>query len=122
MEQDIYEKIHELELSLLSPAVRSSSNSLNKLLADDFVEFGSSGLIYNKSDILKRLPATIDRVEFVMNDFSIKIIEENIVLTTFKIKRTINGEIIISLRSSLWRRQGDSWQIFFHQGTKIALH
>lgn len=120
MEQDIYEKIYKFELSLLSPEVRTSSDSLDKLLADDFIEFGNSGLIYNKNNILERLPATTDRVEFIMSDFSIRILAEDIVLTTFKVKRTINEENIVSLRSSLWRKQDDSWQIFFHQGTKIA--
>lgn len=119
MEQNISEKIHELELSLLSPETRMSSELLGKLLADDFVEFGSSGLVYNKSNVLERLPVTTDKVEFIMSDFSIKVLAEDIILTTFKTKRTINGEVVFSLRSSLWRKQSDDWQIFFHQGTKI---
>ncbi len=119
MEQYIHEKIYELESSLLRPEIRESFDSLDKLLADDFIEFGSSGLVYNKSDILKRLPVTTDKVEFIMSDFSIKILAENIVLTTFKTKRIINREILVSLRSSLWRKQDDSWQLLFHQGTKI---
>lgn len=119
MEQNISEKIHELELSLLSPETRMSSKSLDKLLAGDFIEFGSSGSVYNKSNVLERLPATIDKVEFIMSDFSIKVLAEDIILTTFKTKRTINGEVVFSLRSSLWRKQSNGWQIFFHQGTKI---
>lgn len=118
--EDINEIIYKLELSLLAPEVRASFSALEKLLAEDFIEFGSLGSIYNKEDILKRLPSTTDKVEFIMSDFSLKILAEDTVLTTFKTKRTINEEIIVSLRSSLWRKRDDFWQIFFHQGTKIG--
>ncbi len=37
------QNIHELELSLLSPSVRRSPEQLNQLIADAFIEFGSSG-------------------------------------------------------------------------------
>jgi hypothetical protein len=44
------------EISLLKPEIRSSIESLSSLIADDFIEFGSSGRIYNKADVLEELP------------------------------------------------------------------
>ncbi len=110
--------IYERENSLLQPEVRKSKEMLNNLLAEDFQEFGSSGLIYDKQSVLDRLPSNTDVIEYQMSNFAIKIIAENIVQATFKIVRTINAtEKATSLRSSLWRREENDWRIFFHQGT-----
>ena len=46
---ELYNTIYELETSLLKSEIRSSFEQLNILLADDFKEFGSSGLIYAKA-------------------------------------------------------------------------
>ena len=45
------ERILALERKLLDPDVRASSQELDRLIADDFVEFGSSGRIWNKRDV-----------------------------------------------------------------------
>ncbi|MHB0981085.1 MAG: DUF4440 domain-containing protein [Thermoleophilia bacterium] len=41
-----------LEEALLDPAVRQFQARLSELTADDFVEFGSSGRVFGKSDVL----------------------------------------------------------------------
>lgn len=112
--------MYELELSLLTPEVRSSFDKLNFLLTDDFMEFGSSGLIYDKKEILQRLPSTSEKIEFSVNDFAARQLSEGVVLTTFKTERIINDtEKMTSLRSSLWKNTNGNWQMFFHQGTLI---
>lgn len=114
------QKFYVLEVSLLQPEVRSSREKLDALLADDFMEFGSSGSVYHKSDTLQNLTTTTDKVVYEMSDFETKELSENLVLTTFKTKRTINDTgVVNSLRSSLWKKTGDTWQMFFHQGTPI---
>jgi hypothetical protein len=54
--------IHQLEQSLLEPSVRQSVTLLNQLIADDFIEFGSSGKIYNKKDIIDSLPSESTKI------------------------------------------------------------
>jgi hypothetical protein len=49
------EELRSLELSALDPTVRSSPGLLSRLLADDFIEFGSSGKIYDKQQIIDQL-------------------------------------------------------------------
>ena len=106
--------IQELELSLLTPEVRQSPDQLNKLIAHDFIEFGSSGRIYNKQDCLK--PDAKPR-KFIVSEFGVKELSKDVMLATYK---TIeNGEV--SLRSSIWKRYGNDWQIIFHQGTKCEV-
>jgi len=116
----LYGTIYELETSLLNSEIRSSFKQLNNLLADDFKEFGSSGLVYTKQNILKRLPLNTDKVVYTVSDFKIKSLSENIVMSNFKVDRIINNMgKVPSLRTSLWRKEGDAWRIFFHQGTPI---
>lgn len=117
---EITNLIKELELSLLKPEIRSSREALNKLISDDFIEFGSSGNKYTKADILERLPSNLENVEYKVSDFVVDIPSENTAIATFKTERTINGkDRVISLRSSHWRKTTEGWQIFFHQATPI---
>lgn len=113
-EQDKAKQFKQLEMSLLEPKVRSSVSHLNKLIDDDFIEFSSSGKVYDKQDILKFLPAEEKR-NFVISDFAIKELSEDVVLVTYK--TTENG--LTCLRSSLWKREFDEWKMVFHQGTKM---
>lgn len=117
---EIYNTIYELETSLLKPEVRSSYEQLDNLLAEDFKEFGSSGLIYTKQNVLERLPLNIDKVVYTVSDFEVKNLSEEVVMANFKTDRVINNtEKVASLRTSLWRKEGENWKIFFHQGTPI---
>lgn len=106
--------IEALERSLLDPSVRQSTEQLNTLIADDFLEFGSSGKVYNKHDCIK--PDEYPR-KFVVSDFKIKELSKDVTLATYK--TTEDG--IASLRSSIWQRYGDEWKMIFHQGTKCEV-
>ncbi|HLD82111.1 MAG TPA: DUF4440 domain-containing protein [Patescibacteria group bacterium] len=117
---ELTQKFYDLETTLLKPEVRSSREELDKLLADDFTEFGSSGSIYHKPDTLQGLTTSTDRIVFEVSDFEVKELSDSFVLTTFKTERTINDtDIVISLRSSIWKKTDGNWQMFFHQGTPI---
>lgn len=118
---DIPTRIKNLELSLLEPGVRSSKDALDALLADDFTEEGTSGSFYTKQDILERLPSTTDEVTYTVKNFNVEIISESEVITTFTTERIINKNYkVTSLRTSHWRKTGDSWQMFYHKGVKIC--
>ena len=106
--------IEALERSLLDFSVRQSTEQLSKLIADDFLEFGSSGKIYNKQDCIK--PDECPR-KFVVSDFKINELSKDVTLATYK--TTEDG--IASLRSSIWQRYGDEWKMIFHQGTKCEV-
>jgi hypothetical protein len=117
---ELQNTIYELEISLLNPEVRSSFDQLNVLLADDFKEFGSSGLVYTKQNVLERLPSNTDKVIYAVSDFITKNLSDDTVMSNFKTDRIINDtEKVSSLRTSLWRKENDRWKMFFHQGTPI---
>jgi len=119
--ENIKELIYKLETDLLKPEVRASVDKLNELIADDFIEYGSSGLIYDKKIILERLPQG-NSPTYSLFDFEVVILSEGIVQTRFKIDRVnLDNSKMSSLHTSLWRKTNNKWQMFFHQGTPVKL-
>ena len=53
--EDIANHLRRAEEALLDPAVRSNRARVAELLADDFVEFGSSGRMWTRDQILDLL-------------------------------------------------------------------
>ncbi len=107
--------IQQLELSLLTPSVRKSREQLNQLIADDFIEFGSSGRIYNKKDVLESLPGEKSK-DYAVEDFTTSELSAHLILATY----TVTSESRRSLRSSIWQFNGHHWQMLFHQGTNCT--
>jgi hypothetical protein len=108
------EHLCTLEKRLLQPEVRKSPEELDILLADDFLEFGSSGRIYNKQQVIDGL-ANETRIEMTLMDFEIKLLAPDVVLATYRVLK--HKDMKYSLRSSIWKLNGDKWQMVFHQGT-----
>jgi len=106
--------LRELEESLLQPDVRKSA-TLVELLADEFTEFGSSGRIYNKSDLVDTLQGESPSKQ-TASDFKITELSPNAALLTYRI-RLHREPPVTTLRSSIWRRMDGSWKMIFHQGT-----
>ncbi|WP_181347667.1 DUF4440 domain-containing protein [Thalassobacillus sp. CUG 92003] len=109
------EQLYTLENELLQADVRLSRDALNRMLSDDFIEFGISGLTYTKHDILERLP-TEEPAERTISHFHADPLATDIVLNTFRVYN--HGSDTYSLRSSIWKREGDTWRMTFHQGTR----
>ena len=120
MQPDLEQHLRHLELSLLDPTVRADSNKLTELLADDFREFGSSGLVFDKSSIIDLLAtenaASTAPISTIADFKSLQISAETCLLTYRAIKAP---QAAPSLRSSIWVYRDDRWQMLFHQGTRI---
>ncbi|MBN1778759.1 MAG: DUF4440 domain-containing protein [Candidatus Buchananbacteria bacterium] len=120
MNQKLKEKIFELETDLLRPETRKSAERLNELLVDNFIEFGSSGKIYDKKNIIERLPSSISP-KYKISDFQIRELADDVILATYKTnKQEEDSEKNLSLRSSIWKKNQGQWQMEFHQGTPEA--
>ena len=99
---------------MLDRNVRASRDRLEALLADDFAEFGTTGLVYSKHDVLEQLPAQA-AFESRLDGFALRVLAPNLVLAVYRL-RAYEEE---SLRSSIWRHEGGRWRMTFHQGTVI---
>lgn len=104
--------IQQLEEMLLNLEVRASREQLDKLLADDFFEIGSSGYIFTKADCLED---GVVLTEMTLHHFEMRELADDLVLTTyFNVDKTRNRN---TWRSSIWKKKDDVWQMCFHQGT-----
>lgn len=115
-----------LEQKLHKPDFRSSRETVSDLLADTFVEFGSSGRVYDKMVVVDALAeetgvgaSTVPEVK----DFAATYLSPDTVLVTY---RSIRQSTKITkerqtLRSSIWKLNDGRWQMLFHQGTIAAV-
>ena len=115
------ELLLERENKLLDPVLRLSSEKLAPLLADDFVEFGSSGRAYKKKQILyllrRQLPA-----HHSIEEFRVVELAPAAALVTYRARTepSRGKSEKQSLRSSVWVQRRGEWQMVFHQGTPAA--
>lgn len=125
MDDELEAELLALERALLDPEVRRSRERVDALLADEFVEFASSGVAYDKRRILEVLQDEAladDPVTRSLAHFEAVPLGEDVALTRYRLlrRRSANEEPTQSLRSSIWRRRDGRWQMAFHQGTFVA--
>jgi hypothetical protein len=118
--------LKRLEGRLQLPSVRTSRHQLDLLLADEFVEFGSSGKIFNKRQVIaamladpaSRLPryATLQSVKMTR-------LADDVALLTYRSSKSHPGapRPVHAHRSSIWKRIDGRWQLVFHQGTPLGV-
>ncbi len=109
-----------LEQEILSPQVRASNERLDELLAREFVEFGSSGRIYDKRSIIRALTQSEPVENYQVDNFNVVTESDDTALVSYSCSaRSAAGEVIRkSNRSSLWKLLNGCWQMAFHQGTR----
>jgi hypothetical protein len=111
--------LRKLETDLLEPATRHDSEALSSLLAEEFCEFGSSGRIYTRQQVIDALGGESVR-HFSVTGFSVTTVASGVALVRYQARchnEPGQGDST-SLRSSLWVRRDNRWQMLFHQGTK----
>lgn len=117
-------EIRALERSLHRPEVRHSRALLEALLGEGFVEFGASGTVYERDEIIDLMlveEPDDDPDTLQSDDYALTIIAPDAVLLTYKTcRRQPDGSERAALRSSIWKKTGASWQMLFHQGTLTA--
>ena len=108
-----------LELALITPPVRSDAARLDALLHENFLEFGRSGAVYAKADILSRLPAQAQQLLMVADQFEVRPLGKTAALLTYRSadQRPDGTMDRFTLRASVWERTARGWQMRFHQGT-----
>ena len=113
-------ELKRLEEELLRPEVRRSPEKMAPLLAEDFVEFGQSGRMYRKADLLD-IAAQPCEGRLSLLEFSATALAPSVALVTYRsILRAADGRARYALRSSIWRHTEHGWRLVFHQGTPTA--
>jgi hypothetical protein len=111
-----HDELEALEMELLDPAVRSDPVQVGELLRDDFIEFGSSGRVYEKR-VLIEMMSHETQARVVIRDFSVRGLSDDTALVTYRSVGQTGQE---ARRSSIWVHSAGGWELVFHQGTRIA--
>ncbi|QOR64853.1 nuclear transport factor 2 family protein [Cytobacillus suaedae] len=108
--KSLEEEILHLEKRLMTYDYKE----LKEHLSDDFLEFGSSGNIFDKEDQLEAIrndKTVTDSIKYTVSDFTIKLIASDVVLATYRSLRHTDSRLV--LRSSVWKRNQEKWQMYF---------
>lgn len=108
---------------MLNSDTRSSARVPQRLLADEFTEFGASGRVSTKQETIAHLvaPTETSQATRTVSNFETNELADGLVLVTYRCRHSSSSldTDSDSLRSSIWRREGETWRMVFHQGTPI---
>ena len=116
MEPSVEQVLQKLEEDMRRPENRVPQ-VMATLLADDFVEIGSSGRALNKAECLQAVQNQ-SPYRMTATDFGVRMLSPSLGLVTYRVLRHSEPPLA-TLRSSIWQQRGGAWQIVFHQGTVI---
>jgi hypothetical protein len=117
MDQKMLETFRALEESLWRSETRFDPEYMERILSPDFLEFGRSGSVFTREEILQT-PNMEIRCKLPLHNFEVHPLSQEIVLTTY-ISEVLYEEWEYANRSSIWMKTKHGWQIRFHQGTPV---
>jgi len=119
MDSSVKAHLQQLEERLLDASVRRCRHEMVALLADDFVELGSSGRVFNREQIIDAIQNE-PMARRSLTGFDATLLAPDVALVTYRaIRHSESANPICSLRSLIWKQTGGRWQMRFHQGTLV---
>ncbi|HEV2279484.1 MAG TPA: nuclear transport factor 2 family protein [Acidobacteriaceae bacterium] len=115
MNPTLADELRLLEERLLDPEVRRDRTAVASLLTPEFLEYGSSGRVFTRDEVLELL-ACEEPICIQLSDYVARLLAPHVAIVTW---RAIRPDGTQSLRSSLWIRRDGRWQMLFHQGTPV---
>lgn len=113
-------ELQELEESLWRADTRFEDAVMDRILAKDFCEFGRSGRVYERTDMMVGHGVTPEiEATLPLQDLRIRTLSGDIAQILYVSEVRYGTNIERANRSSIWRRTGQGWQLCFHQGTPI---
>jgi hypothetical protein len=108
------DRVVQRELALLDPEVRRDPHRVRVFLHPDFVEFGASGRVWDRSSIAAVTSGVDERI--TVTEMTPRRLGRDAVLLTYRSHRAEHH----ALRSSTWIREAGEWLLLFHQGTPVS--
>lgn len=109
-------ELRRLEEGLWTPALRYDLAFQEARIAADFIEFGRSGRIYQREEVI-RTEAAPFLARLPLDDLRFRVLDVNTVQLTYNSAAEYEGVVEYARRSSLWSRGPAGWVMRFHQGT-----
>lgn len=94
------------------------------MLADEFLEFGASGRVYDKRQVIDLLctdPGDRQRRYATFQKLKVAWLSDDVALITYRSVKIEgdNPRREIAHRASIWKRSDGRWRLVFHQGTPL---
>jgi hypothetical protein len=115
-------ELRQLEAEFHHHGRSSSRERLEQLLHPDFHEIGRSGRPYDRRTVLDFLGSNPALPPVRAGNHAVQLLAEGCALLTYRSEQpSADGSgVDTALRSSLWLRTPQGWQVVFHQGTPAA--
>jgi hypothetical protein len=113
-------EIVRLEEAMWREATRFDLTFQEATFSDDFVEFGRSGRVFTRAEIIRTDSQPI-LAKLPLANLHLKALDVNTVLVTYNSQAVYAGVVEHARRSSIWSRthsfNQSTWVMRFHQGT-----
>lgn len=118
MDEKTHQELRVLEENLWRAETRFDDALMDNVFADDFFEFGRSGRMYQRQELLlgKGETVEIDAV-LPLRNFRIRALSDKVIQVMYVSEVRYGLHIESANRSSIWRRDEHGWKLCFHQGT-----
>ncbi|MCK5831935.1 MAG: nuclear transport factor 2 family protein [Methylococcales bacterium] len=115
-----YQRLKVLEEGLWQTEFRFDMEWMEKILAPDFFEYGMSSRVYQRQDTLD-IPSQEILSLIPLKNFKVRLLDTNVAQVTYISVVKYDKKEYEALRSSLWSRNGNNWELKFHQGTLLTI-
>ena len=116
LSQSDLETLERLEEELWREETRFNLARMDEIMAPDFFEFGRSGRVYQRQEVLAAAPETIE-ARFPLQQFRVRLLAHDVAQVTYNSVVKYDGVYLYGRRSSIWSRGPLGWVLRFHQGT-----
>ena len=112
-------ELQRLECELHTLKNRRDKVFLEAILHPEFVEFGRSGRVYSRQEIIDEFQSVRELSQINTSNFSIQKLGQDVFLLTYLSSHSgDNGQQCRhTLRTSVWQVSASGPQLRFHQGT-----
>jgi hypothetical protein len=109
-------EITRLEEAMWRGETRFDQKFQETRFALDFLEFGRSGRVYERCQLIFSEMRQI-RARLPLDDLKIRLLDVNTLQVTYNSHVEYDGVVEHARRSSIWSRGEQGWVMRFHQGT-----
>lgn len=109
-------EIERLEEAMWQQTTRYDPDFQESRFSQDFFEFGRSGRVYSRHQIIVKQGHPI-HAKLPLPELQMRLLDTNTVQVTYNSAVIHDGMTEYARRSSIWSRNSTGWIMRFHQGT-----
>jgi hypothetical protein len=113
---EVCAELTRLEEDMWREGTRYDLAFQERRFAPDFIEFGRSGQVYTREQVICADPQQILAV-LPLPNLSVRLLDTHTAQVTYDSQVTRAGSVQYAHRSSIWSRIDGIWVMRFHQGT-----